>query len=450
MKKLLLALLGLGLLAGSILYVRSQPPASPYAPIVSTCIDDLASCDYQVRDQATQTLRDIGPEVVPYLIKALQRQDSPVKRMIARVRNRIPFLHVKQTDASVVREKAAEQLGSIGLADERVIYALIAALHDENESVLLEVQRALRRIGSSATLPYLVDGLQHRDGRIRRGCAQVLGDFGLKARTAIPPLIARLHDKDTSVRSEAARTLGLIGPDSESVRSLILALDDSSPVVRSASAAALGRMGSSAHSASPNLVMCFGDRNTSVRIAAAKAIWLIEHRADLAVPILIAALRDRSCGTDAQFVLGEIGPDASQAIPALVRSMEQETVTRPLRTPPTSALALGRIGAAAVPSLIPLLHHERSEIRTSAAIALGFIGAPATNAAPDLLPLLSDRTLEVRQATALSLGSIEPDNRELIPALKRLARDDDIFLASSAASMLRHLDPAAAAELGVE
>ena len=209
-------------------------------------------------------------------------------------------------------------------------------------------------------------------------------------------------------------------------------------------------MGSAARGASADLVRRFSDRDAGVRIAAAKSVWLIEHQADLSVPILIAALEDPHAGTQAKFALGEIGPQAARSVPALVRCLEEETVTRPLRTPPTSALALARIGAAAVPNLIPLLRNARPEIRTSAAITLGFIGAPSTNAAPDLLPLLSDPALEVRQATALALGSIEPDNRDLIPALKRLARDDDIFLASSAASMLRHLDPAAAAELKME
>ena len=66
------------------------------------------------------------------------------------------------------------------------------------------------------------------------------------------------------------------------------------------------------------------------------------------------------------------------------------------------------------------------------------------------MPLLKDKSLEVRQATALALGCIEPDNRDLVPALKQLARDDDIFLAGAASAMLRHLDPTAAAELGLE
>jgi hypothetical protein len=39
---------------------------------------------------------------------------------------------------------------------------------------------------------------------------------------------------------------------------------------------------------------------------------------------------------------------------------------------------------------------------------------------------------------------------EVIPALKELIRDEDIFVSNAAAAGLRKIDPAAAAEAGLE
>lgn len=436
MKKVLLWLLGAGVITGSVAFLRSQYPDSPHAPTVTAAIEDLASCDYEVRDQAAQTLKQLGPESVPYLVRALNRRELP----FARYWTRLPFIRYRPVNPAPIRERAAEQLALIAPRDERALRALILALQDENP----EVQRALRKFGPS---PQLTAALSHRDAQIRRGAAEVLGDLGPRASESVPALVRALRDKQESVRTTAAHALGAIG-DKSAIPPLTAALSDRLPPVRAASAVALGRM--RAESSIGALTQTLADPETAVRVKAAQALWRIDCQAEPVVPVLITALRNRAASGDAKFVLGEIGPAAKDAVPALVQSLREERVGRPLRTPPSSALALGRIGGAAVPELIPVLKNEHPEVRTSAIIALGFIGKPAQDAVPFLMPLLADKNLEVRQAAALGLGSIQPDNRDLVPVLKQLSRDDDIFLASAASAMLRNLDPAAATELGLE
>ena len=436
MKQIVLWVVSLGLLTGSVVFVRVQYPDSPHSATINLAIDDLASCDYEVRDQAAEVLMQLGPESVPHLVRALGRHEN----FWTRYRNKLPFMRFPYRNLAATRERSAEQLAVIAPRDERALQALILALRDENP----EVQRALRKIGPAQ---HLIMALKHRDARIRRGATEVLGDLGPRASESVPALVIALQDKEESVRVGAARSLGAIGAP-PAVQSLIVALNDWLPSVRAASAEALGKM--RAETSVSALAQRLSDRETAVRVKAAQAIWRIDRKAELALPVLIAALRDRHAGGDAKFVLGEIGPAATEAVPALVQSLREERVGRPLRTPPSSALALGRIGAAAIPELIPVLKTDYPEVRTSAVIALGFVGKDAQDAVPYLMPLLSDKSLEVRQATALALGSIEPENRELVPALKQLARDDDIFLASAASAMLRHLDPNAATELGLE
>ena len=435
-KRFVLIMLAVGVITGSGALIAWQYPASPHETVIASAIESLSSCDYEARDQAAETLKQLGPEAVPYLTRALSRHESVWSRYL----ERLPFVPRAPRNLASTRERAAEQLALVAPQDPRAIDALIRALRDENP----EVQRALRRIGPSE---HLTAALHDRHPRIRRGSAEVLGDLGPRAIASVPALAHALNDKDGAVRAAAARGLGTIGAPS-AVKPLIASLNDVNANVRATAAESLGKI--RARESLPTLTEKLSDPETSVRVKAAQAIWRIDRDAELTVPVLVRALRDRHVGSDAKFVLGEIGPAARKAVPALVQSLREERVGRPLRTPPSSALALGRIGGPSVAELIPVLKNDHPEVRTSAVIALGFIGKPAHDAVPHLMPLLADNNLEVRQAAALALGSIEPDNRELVPALKQLARDDDIFLAGAASAMLRNLDPAAALELGLE
>jgi len=431
-----LLVLAVGVITGSGALIGWQFfPGSPHQPAIASAIESLSSCDYEASDEAAETLKQLSSESVPYLARALARHETVWSRYLARV----PFVP-RARNVAATRERAAEQLALIAPHDPRAIHALIRALRDENP----EVQRALRKIGPSE---HLTAALHDGDPRIRRGVAEVLGDLGPRAIASAPALTYALHDKDESVRAGVAYALGAVGAPS-AITPLIAALNDPAASVRTGAAESLGRI--RARRGLLALMQKLSDPDTGVRVKVAQAIWRIDGDAERTVPVLVRALRDRHAASAAKFVLGEIGIAAKEAVPALVQSLREERVGRALRTPPSSALALGRIGAPAVPELIPVLENDNPEVRTSAVIALGFIGKPAHDAVPHLMPLLHDNNLEVRQAAALALGSIAPDNRELIPALKQLARDDDIFLASAASAMLRNLDPAAAIELGLE
>jgi HEAT repeat protein len=193
--------------------------------------------------------------------------------------------------------------------------------------------------------------------------------------------------------------------------------------------------------ASGDLTAALGDKDTAVRIAAARALWHIRREAEPLLPVLTTALRDAKAGWQAIFLLGEIGPEAAAAIPSLIVALKQEKVPRPLRMPPSSAIALGKVGIAAVPELLECLRDAQPRVRASAAIALGFVGPKAKAAVPALAKLLADHAPEVRQAAALNLGEIDLHTEELPAVLAALIRDDDIFVSASAASLLQRIDP---------
>jgi HEAT repeat protein len=89
----------------------------------------------------------------------------------------------------------------------------------------------------------------------------------------------------------------------------------------------------------------------------------------------------------------------------------------------TSSDALGRIGEAAVPSLIQALSHPDPDVREQAARALALIGPKSAPAVPDLIRLLDDVSDQVRRQAARALGQIGPAAKAANPALiKQLER----------------------------
>jgi RNA polymerase sigma factor (sigma-70 family) len=131
---------------------------------------------------------------------------------------------------------------------------------------------------------------------------------------------------DVIERQGAVMALGKIGPEAAPV--LALAFADREIVnVRLWAAWHLGKMGAKARAQIPALEGALQDECGLVRIEAARALWKIDqHRA--AVPALCAALKDKDATTRyrAAEVLGELGPGAKGAVPALVEALRDDGV----------------------------------------------------------------------------------------------------------------------------
>jgi len=83
--------------------------------------------------------------------------------------------------------------------------------------------------------------------------------------------------------------------------------------------------------------------------------------------------------------------------------------------------ALGRIGppaAEAVPAILRLLEDPSYRVRLAATGALGGFGAKGGRAVPALLQRLTDRSAVVRLAAIEALGRIGPPARSALPALR--------------------------------
>ena len=187
------------------------------------------------------------------------------------------------------------------------------------------------------------------------------------------------------------------------------------------------------------LVQAMMDESVRVREAAANALVEIGPQAVDAVPALIQALRNEEEDSDlrqaASAALGAIG---SEAVPALVQALADED--EHVRWAAASALRdSGPDAVDAVPALVQALQDEHEDVRQAAASALGKIGPQAV---PALIEALGDGDAHVRQGASLALGLIGPEAREAVPLLiQALEGDEDWLVRSRAAYALGWIGP---------
>jgi len=151
------------------------------------------------------------------------------------------------------------------------------------------------------------------------------------------------------------------------------------------------------------------------------------------IDLIIKALEDEDeeIRMDAAWTLGDIGPEAKDAIPTLINLLEDEDILVRVY----AAEALYKIDPErCVTTLIALLEHGDGEIRSSAADALGMIGPEAKDAIPALINLLEDEDEFVRLSTTVALGDIGA--QEAVPALINALKDEDFMVRNFAAESL--------------
>jgi len=213
-----------------------------------------------------------------------------------------------------IREAALGALEKIGLETPEAAQALLEILTIEGLRVF--ATRNLERIGGVAVAP-LIEALNNADANIREVAARILGNIGPQAVEAVPALTTALKDPDRRVRIQAAVALGRIGPEAkEAVPALFEALKD--PMVREAGKDALERIGVDSNEAIPILIETL--QHKDMRTYAAEGLLRIGPDA---VPELIRALKGEygPVREYAAWILGKMGPNAKEAIPALTDAL---------------------------------------------------------------------------------------------------------------------------------
>jgi HEAT repeat protein len=427
-------------------------------------------------------------QAIPVLIKSLKSREKHVRAQAADALGAAGRLALPQLIELVKNWgkdgesawQAAAALQSLGSQAEPAVPLLVSALSSGKEQIVVHAAGALGAIGAAArpAVPPLRKLLSHQSASIRMHAASALGDLGVAAAEAVDDLTALLKDPEEGVRREAAEALGKIGSDAKgAIPTLIAVLNDSAGSVTMHAAWALSRMGPAA--AEPliaalndrNLqhlaVVILGDTGAAAKSAAGPLARL------LAEPEL-----DPVFGREVILTLAKIGPDAGEAVPALLAILKDET--NPLR--PAAAWALAKMGARqalplliqalpkddnpemqivtpvallllnpdseaftrlAVPRLVGLLTHDSSVVRREAAATLAGIGPKAAPAVGQLAVGLADPDPVLRAEYLSALGAIGPPAAEALSVILAALADQDLHVRYSATYAIGKIGSAA-------
>jgi HEAT repeat protein len=267
---------------------------------------------------------------------------------------------------------------------------------------------------------------------VRSESALGLRRAGPAARDAVPVLLPLLAADDDAERALPATLLGEIGPRARSaVPALRKLLKDRERGVRGAAAGALSRLDRTAVEAIPVLVEVLGEE-ARTELFPGTHVEALARFGKPAVPALIELLKDRhavyrltsplglTTGPEAEilagqaaFALGEIGPDAAEALPALLDVLQDRTTSK-LRDP--------HAWTEDLTSRVAVLELRQPPLRRSALRALGRMGSKAREAAPVLLRIARDpvESPRTRQAAVEALWRIEAKAEPLLPVGREL------------------------------
>lgn len=195
----------------------------------------------------------------------------------------------------------------------------IKALGGEDEEVRDAATDALSAIGKPA-VPALIEALKHESTLVRLQAAGALGGIGPDARAAVLALLHPAYSDYDEVRYMATWALGMIGSRT-AVDTLVDKLKDGEWHVRLAATWGLGSIGGKTAVAALFETLCEVTEVVDVREAATNALREIGKPA---VIHLIKALKNRDewVRLQAAEALGDIGPDAREAVPALREALE--------------------------------------------------------------------------------------------------------------------------------
>ena len=338
----------------------------------------LKEQDPDVRYSAFYVLNclDLDPQRgIPLLVDGLGDEDElicdlAIAGLVKLAEDKVDISQATEGLAGVVARgdyispRACEALSLVGPKAKAAVPEWLAALESDDPSLVTGAAVALwkvdRRIEES--LPVLSELLKtgkRGDGDL---VCEALDEIGSAAAPMIPQLLEALGSDNRDLQSTAARALGAIGSaDPKVIEALSTALDHQSLLIyedaagalarigkealaplmkvlaegdqrrQEAVVIALGRVGPGAREAVVALKGLLEHENRDLRLRAAVALARIAKSPE-AVPVLIEALRSHEAGGARYYsakVLGEMGPTARDAIPALHESLkDQEEAVR--------------------------------------------------------------------------------------------------------------------------
>ncbi len=219
---------------------------------------------------------------------------------------------------SKVRIHAAVELGKLGVKAKSAIPELMAVYRDQDHHVKGAAAYALGQMGSEA-LPAIRQALTDKDYQLRIHAIWALANFNPAPKEVDPLLAAQLNDPE--VGHSAARALATVGEPG--IRLLLEAATHKNPEMRDRVAYGLSRAKGKPKEATAALIELLKDKEPAVRNSAAGSLIWYGPRAEAAVPLLVQALREKDMHDVAPDALARIGP---AAVPPVIEALGDKDI----------------------------------------------------------------------------------------------------------------------------
>ncbi|HVR73373.1 MAG TPA: HEAT repeat domain-containing protein, partial [Planctomycetota bacterium] len=230
-----------------------------------------------------------------------------------------------------------------------------------------------------------------------------------EAAAAEASLALAAKDVDEKSRLAALDALGgIASPDGPGLDALRAALAGTEEGDSLQAASSLGKLGPRARAAASSIETAFLEGTPRVRAAAAEALVRVLDDPGKTVPLLVAALKDKETDVRraAASSLGQVGPAAEEAAPALITLLEDFLCRR------AAFEALRGIRPRSVEVLLKALDHRERFVSGYAAERLGELGADAAEAIPRLRALSKGGERRLQRTATEALAKIEAVVRE--------------------------------------
>lgn len=235
------------------------------------------------------------------------------------------FANGLRSDDPRLRSAAATAFAETDIPPELAESPLLQSLADQvDEETKQKVVDALVKRGKAA-VPRAIRALDNP--KLQLYALQIIGKIGPDAAEAVPKLVELVNTADDAkLRREAVYALAGIGPQAAAATDvLVKLLKEGDNESKYAACYALGRIGPDAAAANSTLLELVDSPDRFLRVSALWALLKInpgdEQIAKYAIPHLIGALADPRPQVRAEMAgaLGELGPLAKDAVPALER-----------------------------------------------------------------------------------------------------------------------------------
>jgi HEAT repeat protein len=402
-----------------------------------------------------------------------------------------------------VQIEGAVFLGSVGPQAKIAVPELLEAANGTNGRLRQVAASALWSIDrqTNIALKVFTSGLQSTNYTSRQIALSHLRQMGAAAKDAGPMILAALQDPDSSVRRDAEVTLRDIAPEllvanaqamnqqkSSNVARLVRTIQtgdfkerynalEALPVFGPDAKPAVAALIEALNAPAPSLPGNFGSiAQMNSRRAAGIALGEIGPEARAAVPALMGLVKNPRDGYSAVYcqALGRIGPEAKEALPVLedalrdedrgIRFAAADALTRIVPTTASNAVAtlrglqhdpeLAKVwvannGLARLTDQLDFNNPSSRHFRLCASASLWRLGLEKESPAPALLAELSNKNYPDRTFIEM-LGDLGPDARSALPALIKFL-SPDVFIGNrrAAAIAIRKIDPAEAERLGL-